>query len=84
MVTTTVTSTRATHRKQVVSILIATLLIFAVVMVDLATGGRPDPPALRARATLLAGAWAFHVGDDSRWADPNTDDSGWETIDLTP
>ena len=84
MVTTTVTSTHATHRKQVVSILIATLLIFAVVMVDLATGGRPDPPALRARATLLAGAWAFHVGDDSRWADPDTDDSGWETIDLTP
>jgi hypothetical protein len=32
----------------------------------------------------LNGPWKFHTGDDSRWADPNFDDSSWETIDLTP
>ena len=50
---------------------------------DLATGGRPDPPELRAAATLLNGAWRFHTGDDPHWAGANTDDSDWETIDLT-
>jgi hypothetical protein len=53
------------------------------VVADLARGGRPDPPALRAAATLLDGSWRFHTGDDPRWADANADDSGWETIDLT-
>ena len=84
MVTATATSNRAPQRTRIVAVLIATLLVFAVVMADLATGGRPDPPALRAQATLLDGAWAFHVGDDVHWADTTTDDSDWETIDLTP
>jgi hypothetical protein len=73
-----------THRTQVIGIVIATLVILAIVTADLATGGRPDPPALRAAATLLDGAWAFRVGDDPHWADTNTKDSDWETIDLTP
>jgi hypothetical protein len=30
----------------------------------------------------LNGPWKFHVGDDPRWADPNFDDSQWETVDL--
>ena len=52
-------------------------------MADLATGGRPDPPRLRAAATLLDGPWAFRTGDDPRWADPTTDDRDWERIDMT-
>ena len=32
----------------------------------------------------LNGPWRFHVGDDARWADPDFDDSAWETVDLTP
>jgi hypothetical protein len=28
--------------------------------------------------------WKFHVGDDPHWADADFDDSGWETVDLTP
>lgn len=65
---------------------IVTVTAFAVggVLADLASGGRADPPALRAAATLLDGAWRFHTGDDPRWADANVDDSGWETVDLTP
>jgi hypothetical protein len=53
------------------------------VIADLAIGGRPDPPALRAAATLLDGPWRFQIGDDPRWADANTDDDGWETVDMT-
>jgi len=73
----------ATQRKLMVGIVIVTLILFAIVIADLATGGRPDPPTLRAEATLLDGPWRFHTGDDQRWADADTDDSGWETIDLT-
>ena len=73
----------AAQRKLIVGIVMATLVALAIVIADLASGGRPDPPALRAAATLLDGAWRFHTGDDLRWADPDTDDSSWETIDLT-
>ena len=79
----TMTSIDATQRKLIVGIVIATMMALAITIADLASGGRPDPPTLRAAATLLNGAWRFHIGDDPRWADANTDDSGWETIDLT-
>ncbi len=32
----------------------------------------------------LNGPWKFHTGDDPRWAQPDFDDSSWETVDLTP
>ncbi len=32
----------------------------------------------------LYGPWKFHIGDNPAWADPNFDDSQWETVDLTP
>ncbi len=67
----------------VVWIVIVTVIALGGVSADLAIGGRPDPPALRAAATLLDGSWRFHTGDDPQWADANTDDSDWETIDLT-
>lgn len=72
-----------TQPKLIVAIVIATLVALVIVIADLASGGRPDPPKLRAAATLLDGSWRFHIGDDPRWADANADDSGWETIDMT-
>src|SRR5260221_12564208 len=83
MVTTTATSIDATQRKLIAGIVIATLLTYAMVIADLAMGGHPDPPTLRAAATLLDGSWRFRTGDDPHWADANTNDEGWETIDLT-
>ncbi len=71
-----------TQRKLIVGIVIATLATWAIVIVALARGGHPDPPELRAAATLLDGAWRFHTGDDLLWAGA-ADDSGWETIDMT-
>src|SRR6476619_6174697 len=79
----TATSIDAAQRKLIVGIVIATLMTWALVIADLAIGGRPDPPTLRAAATLLDGSWRFHTGDDPQWADTNTDDSGWETFDMT-
>jgi hypothetical protein len=73
----------ATQRRLMAGIVIATVLIVALMIVDLATGGRPDPAPLRAASTLLDGPWRFHIGDDPRWAAPGTDDSRWETVDLT-
>jgi hypothetical protein len=79
----TATSIDATQRKLIAGIAIAALVALAITIAALASGGRPDPPALRAAATLLDGPWRFHTGDDPRWADAATDDRGWETIDLT-
>src|SRR5690242_7022382 len=35
-------------------------------------------------AAALNGPWKFRTGDDARWADPDFDDSGWQSVDLTP
>jgi hypothetical protein len=64
-------------------IVVVTVIVLGGVIADLASGGRPDPPLLRAAATVLDGSWRFHTGDDPQWADANTNDDGWETIDMT-
>ncbi|HTU68260.1 MAG TPA: hypothetical protein VMF52_20125 [Steroidobacteraceae bacterium] len=73
----------AGQRRKLLGIAIATSLLFAVVVASLAIGGRRDPPALRAAATLLDGAWQFRTGDDPAWGKFAAADTGWETIDLT-
>ncbi len=78
------TATPTVQTRLIVGIVVAALAVLALVIADLASGGRPDPPALRAAATLLDGPWRFHTGDDPHWADAETDDSAWERIDLTP
>ncbi|HEY4307473.1 MAG TPA: hypothetical protein VGM82_23570 [Gemmatimonadaceae bacterium] len=74
---------KSSQRTLIAGILAASLVVLVLVAVDLAIGGRPDPSQLRAAATLLNGPWRFHTGDDPHWASANTDDSTWETIDLT-
>jgi len=64
----TATPIGATQRRLIVGIVIVTLLAWAIVIAGLAIGGRPDPPTLRATATLLDGSWRFHIGDDRHWA----------------
>jgi hypothetical protein len=34
-------------------------------------------------AAPLGGVWRFHLGDDAAWAAPTSDDSTWETVDLS-
>ncbi len=43
---------------------------------------RPVPVVVGHGVVALTGPWAFHTGDDPRWADPAFDDSGWEMVDL--
>jgi len=76
-------ATDASQRKLIAGVVISTLILLGIVIADLASGGRPDPPALRAAASLLDGAWRFRTGDDPRWADANTDDGAWENLNLT-
>ena len=38
--------------------------------------------ALGHSVVALTGPWKFHIGDNPSWADPNFDDSGWETVSL--
>lgn len=73
----------ALQKRLITGIVIATVLIVVAMIADLAIGGRPDPQPLRVASSLLDGSWRFHIGDDPRWADPGTDDSRWETLDLT-
>jgi hypothetical protein len=73
----------ATQRRLILGIAMLSILALAGVIAALAIGGRPDPAALRAQATLLDGTWQFHTGDDPRWAAVDMDDSDWETIDMT-
>src|SRR4030095_15642657 len=82
-ISSTWTSIDATQRKLMVGIVVATLILFATVIADLERRRPRAPPPLPAEATLLDGPWRFHTGDDPHWADVDTDDSGWETIDLT-
>ena len=35
-------------------------------------------------AVELSGPWKFHIGDDMAWAQPGFNDSGWDTMDMTP
>lgn len=77
------TAVSAQQRGLIAGVLLATLVLLAATILVLVPGGRPDPPALRAAATLLDGRWRFHTGDDPLWAAPPTDDGTWETTDLT-
>lgn len=72
-----------TQRTLSVWIILATLLMWAIVIADLVRGGRPDPPSLRAAAILLDGGWQFHTGDDPPSTADRADNSDWEIIDLT-
>jgi hypothetical protein len=43
----------------------------------------PVPITLGQSVVNLNGPWKFHTGDGTTWADPNFDDSAWESVDLT-
>lgn len=50
---------------------------------------QPAPPAtaipvkLGESSARLNGPWKFHTGDNTAWAQPDFDDSAWNSIDLT-
>ena len=76
----------------------AVLLLFLFASVALQAESASPATTAATQITLgqaivaLHGPWKFHIGDSPqangakvpRWADPNFDDSAWETVDLTP
>jgi hypothetical protein len=62
------------------------LILFALAAA-VPLGGQAAPEQARivlGRSLVnLTGPWKFHTGDDARWADPNFQDAGWESVDLT-
>ncbi|MGC1870282.1 MAG: SpoIIE family protein phosphatase [Acidobacteriaceae bacterium] len=71
-------------KKTIALLLWITLASIGLRAVNASTSG----PATTTEVTLghsvvaLTGPWKFHIGDDPQWADPNFDDSGWETVSL--
>ena len=67
-------------------------LLVASLVVGVPALGQPNlaQNSSEARITLgqsviaLTGPWKFRIGDDPQWADPNYNDTQWETVDLTP
>lgn len=72
--------------------LCATILLFQSLALPVSGPGLSATPArvesipisLSQSVIALDGPWKFHNGDDLRWANPNFDDSDWESVDLTP
>ncbi|MDB5089586.1 MAG: glycoside hydrolase [Mucilaginibacter sp.] len=67
-------------RKYTTGFLVCIALAFCVMQ-----PAKADVPIALARAeTPLNGPWAFRMGNDPRWANPQFDDRDWERVDLTP
>ena len=60
----------------------STLLL--VHLLTVSPPGTAVPITIGRSVVPLNGPWRFHTGDDAHWADPEFDDAGWETVDLTP
>jgi hypothetical protein len=59
--------------------------LFALLVMS-AASAQAAPVALTFGQSLIAlnGPWKFRTGDDPHWTNPDADDGGWETVDLTP
>jgi len=65
------------------------LAVVLLLMTPLPANGDSATPGVMKGAIgdavlVLSGPWRFHPGDDAAWARPEFDDSGWDTLDLTP
>jgi hypothetical protein len=59
----------------------------ALILLNVPEARAGQPPVtvvLGASSVALTGPWRFRTGDSPQWADPAFDDSGWESVDLTP
>ncbi len=61
------------------------ILLLLLTALSLATQGIAEPLKVSNPGTgsiPLQGNWQFHIGNDTAWADPALDDSGWEQIHV--
>ncbi|HET9088036.1 MAG TPA: PP2C family protein-serine/threonine phosphatase [Acidobacteriaceae bacterium] len=67
------------------ALLLLPLLALSAVAQNAPTTAAPTTTITLGQSIVpLNGPWKFHTGDNPAWADPNFDDSQWETVDLTP
>src|SRR5262245_45195075 len=66
------------------SLLLTVVTLAALTSIRGVAATVPVPITLGQSVVKLNGPWKFHTGDDATWADPNFDDSTWESLDLTP
>jgi hypothetical protein len=59
-------------------------IAFLVVVVLAGSAHAAIPIALGESTVTLDGPWKFRTGDDLGWSQPVFEDSGWESVDLTP
>jgi serine phosphatase RsbU (regulator of sigma subunit) len=74
-------------RRSSLPFLLVAALVFGVPALAQPTLGQDSNEAhvtLGQSVIALTGPWKFHIGDDPRWADPNYNDSQWETVNFTP
>ncbi|HKD21720.1 MAG TPA: hypothetical protein VKB71_06885 [Rhizomicrobium sp.] len=60
------------------------LVLVLLVLSAASASAAPSTLTLGQSLIALNGPWKFRTGDDPRWASPDADDRGWETVDLTP
>jgi len=65
------------------SVLLTAVALASISAVNGFAATAPVPITLGQSVVNLNGPWKFHIGDDGTWADPNFDDSAWESVDLT-
>jgi hypothetical protein len=78
---------RGRHFGCVARLLLVATLLLNLLLVGSAAAAEASPanPITLGKAVVaLNGVWKFHTGDDARWAEPDFDDSNWESVDLTP
>lgn len=66
------------------TMLFLTVLLMILVHVYFAFNKTNNAPVENSSSFItLNGPWKFKTGDNLQWSYPNTDDSDWETVDLT-
>jgi len=69
-----------------IKLFIASISLIAIISnCQAQNSGKTGQVVALTRAEMpLNGPWAFRLGNDPRWANPQFDDSAWERVDLTP
>ncbi|HET8837709.1 MAG TPA: hypothetical protein VFM82_01795 [Flavobacteriaceae bacterium] len=72
-----------------ISFLVCTFFPIRAIGSDLNIPTQTNPDSMQSvriaqALVLLSGPWRFQMGDQKKWADPNFNDSNWETFSLKP
>jgi hypothetical protein len=61
------------------------VILFLLTLATRCQGADQEIPVkLGSSVKVLTGPWKFHPGDNPAWADPKLDDTGWDSLDLSP